>query len=239
MDERTVTTHRNPAGRVWASLGFAILMLTFACVGWIQFAQSFPPEGVFFLLALGGTPAAAALAVGLWRGVRARRTLVSTASGPIHSSGVRVAVAGLALLATGVAIVAGDTLRRHSQNRQWIAEAQAAVEDVLVAADRIPADMRERLGPFQGLSGDGFAGASWNIQGYHYLFADRNGHFANATIPVRIYVTEGSVTNRGSHEIVVQKVERDRQLYLEEAPVPKVPTEGLRITVSHPELKKL
>ncbi len=99
--------------------------------------------------------------------------------------------------------------------------------------------MKEHLGSFKGLTGRRIGGAAWNIQGYEYLVADRDAHFTNVTVPVRIYVTEGRKTNPSSHEIVVQSVSRDQSLYLNDAPLPQSPTEGLRIMVSHPQLKRL
>jgi hypothetical protein len=240
MKQHDTLSIRNSAGLVWASLGLAITTLTFVGVGWIQLVSPVPAEGVFFLLALGGFPAALAMVLGLWRGFRAKRELLVSASDPVHSSGIRIACIGLGLLSLGVALFAGDCLRRQSQKRQWVLESQAAVEDLLHTADRIPAGMRERLGPFKGLIGKRFGGAAWNIQGYEFLIADRDAHFANATIPVRIYVTEGRKTNPESHGIVIKTVERDQSsLYLNDAPLPKYPTEGLRIMVSHPDLKKL
>lgn len=216
------------------------MTLTFAGVGWIQLVSPIPTEGVFFLLALGGAPATVAMLLGCWRGFRAKKGLLATASDPVHSLGIRTALAGLGLLLLGVTIFAGDCLRRQSQQRQWVLEAQAAVEDLLHTTDRIPADMKERLGPFKGLTGQRFGGAVWNIQGYEYLQADRDAHFAHATIPVRIYVTEGRKTNPGSREVIVLEVRRDpSSLYLNDAPLPQRPTEGLRIMVSHPDLKGL
>jgi hypothetical protein len=99
--------------------------------------------------------------------------------------------------------------------------------------------MKERLGSFKGLTGQRIGGAVWNIQDYEYLVADRDAHFTNVTVPVRIYVTEGRKTNPSSHEIVVQSVKRDQSLYLIDAPLPQDPTEGLRIMVSHPQIKRL
>jgi hypothetical protein len=121
-----------------------------------------------------------------------------------------------------------------------VLEAQAAVEDLLHTGDRIPADMKERLGPFRGLTGQRFGGAGFNIQGYEYLQADRDAHFTNATIPVQIFVTEGRKTNPGSREVVVTEVRRDESsLYLNDAALPQRPTEGLKIIVSHPDLREL
>lgn len=148
---------------------------------------------------------------------------------------IRVVLVGLALIFAGIIWLfqSGRTTQA-----KWIFEAQTAVEGILRTSNRIPAEMRERLGPFQHLSGEGWGRAVWNIQGYHYLQADRDAHFANATIPVRIYVTEGRKTSPESQEIMVKTVEKDQSsLYLIDAPRPKLPTEGLRIVVSHPDLK--
>lgn len=228
---------RSSAGIVWSSVGTIILILTYISATLIQFANPLPPEGVFFLLILGGIPAALCLLLGLRRGYRTRRDLATTTSAPTYFPGIRIAIIGLGLLLVGIFISIGSIARSRTRNVQLITEAQSAVEKVLLAADRIPTDMRERLGSFKELTGEGYGGAVWNIQSYDYLMADRDAHFGNATIPVRFYVTEGNITNPGNQTIVVLKVERDQQLYLIEAPLPKVPTEGLRIMVSHPDLK--
>jgi hypothetical protein len=161
-----------------------------------------------------------------------------TVSGQRKSTGLLWAsILGILLIV--ITVFAGDYWRRHRQKRQWVSEAQAAVEYLLQTADRIPASMKERLGPFRGLSGQRIGGAAWNTQGYEYLVADRDAHFANVTVPVRIYVIEGRRTNPSSQEIVVQSVQRDQSLYLIDATLPQEPTEGLRIMVSHPLLKRL
>ena len=87
--------------------------------------------------------------------------------------------------------------------------------------------MGERLGPFKHFTGQGFGGAVWNIQGFDYLRARREGHFENATIPVLFIVSEGRKTNAGNRDIVVMDVQvstgKDAQLI---------------IMVSHPDLQK-
>jgi hypothetical protein len=231
---------RNSAGFAWASAGVGVLILTLSGVGWIQLANPIPPEGVLIVLALGFVPAALAMLIGLRNGLQARTKFSDQTFNRVHSSGIRMALTGLGLLVTGAAIFAGDCLRRETQKTKWVQEAQAAVEKELQTADRIPKDMRIRLGPFKGFTGQGVGGALWNIQGYAYLQADRDAHFANATIPVRIYVTEGKITNPGTAAIVIQDVQRESgSLYLNDAPLPKLPIEGLRIMVSHPVLRRL
>lgn len=163
VDEQTVSVHRNSVGFVCASLGLAILTLTLVGVGWIL-VDPVPPEGVFALLALGGVPATIAMLLGLWRSFLTKKEFLTSASGPIHSPGIRLALIGLGLLLIGIAIFAVDCVRRQSQKRQWITQAQDAVVDVLHASDRIPADMRKRLGPFRSLTGERYGGPSWNIQ---------------------------------------------------------------------------
>lgn len=230
---------QNPAGLVWTLLGVAILTLTLAGVGWVRLTDPLPPEGMLALLGLGSVPAALALFVGLGRAYFAKRKLVASATGPVRSPGLRVAGVGLGLLVLGVAIVTADSWRGQRQQQQWVAEAEAIVEDLLRNADSIPEEMRERLGAFERLTGGGYGGAAWNIQGYEYFSADRQAHFANATIPVKIFVTEGRITNPGSREVVVQEVAGD--LLSLDAPMSKdtpIPRgKGLRIMVSHPELK--
>ena len=240
MGKSSISALQNSAGFAWASSGLGVLILTLTGVGWIQLLDPVPPEGVFFLLALGCFPAALAMLIGLRNGIRAKKKLSDVASVHVRSSGICTALAGLGMLAVGVAIFTGDCWRRETQKTQWVQEAQVAVEKLLHAADRIPADMRVPLGSFTGLTGHGFGGAAWNIQGYEYLIADRDAHFANAKIPVRIYVTEGRKTNPGIAAIVVQAIKRDSSsLYLSDAPLPKRPIEGLRVTVSHPALGRL
>lgn len=239
MDKQTVSAYRNSAGLVWASLGLAIMTLTFFGVGWIQLMNPVPTEGVFFLLALGGVPATLAMFLGLWRGLRAKREYLAFSPNPVSSPGIRIAGAGIGLLLLGVALFAGDCLRRQNQKRQWMAEAQTAVEEVLHAADRIPADMRERLGPFKDLTTRGLGGPVWNIGAWHFLRTDGEAQFHNGMIPVKIYITRGEKTKGKSQEVVVQKVERNGQLYPFYRGVSIVPTEGLEFWVSHPDFKKL
>ena len=224
---------QNSCGSVWASLGFVIMVLTLVIVGWNQLPETIglPQEGVIFLLVSGGVPATISMLVGLWRGVRKRNELQATASVPICSSGIRIAVIGLGLLLIGVSVLAEDCVRKQANQKRWVSEAQNTVEDVLRSA-RIPADMSERLGPFKHFTGQGFSGAVWNIQGYDYLHADRDAHFERGRIPVRFYVTEGRVTNPGSRETVVMEVTKP-SLYSKGAPLP---IEGLHMMVSHPEL---
>ena len=52
----------------------------------------FPPEGVFFLLALGGVPAALSMLLGLGCGFRAKRKLFASASG-LGEIGATIAIA--------------------------------------------------------------------------------------------------------------------------------------------------
>ena len=236
LKERNAFSQRNSSGFVWASVGLAITTLTLVGVGWIQRVDPFPIGGVYSLLALGGGPAALVMLLGLWRGFRAKRELLASASGPICSTGIRIAVAGLGLLLLGVAIFAFDCWSRQEQEEQWVAEAQAAVAVLLQTTERIPGDMVTRLGPFQRFTGEGQFGPAWNIQGYHYKIADRDAHFANATIPVRIYVTEGRTTNQGNENLVVQKVNKV-PLYLQNAPIPKESQRPCGRPVSQPAYK--
>lgn len=235
MDDRATSIQRNSAGLVCASVGISILTLTFIGVGWVQFVDSLPPEGMVLLLALGGGPATIALVLGLRLGLQAKTKLSASTSDPICSSGIRVAGIGLGLLLLGAAFFGGDCIRREMQKSRWVAEAQVVVEEVLTAGSRIPTPLKERLGSFQSLTGVSHDGPSWNIEGQFYLIADRTASFANGTIPVRIYVTEGSKTNKGNVNIVVQTLEI-QQLYLQDAPIPKVPMDGLKIMVSHPAI---
>ncbi len=222
----------NSSGFVTASVGLVITALTLVGVAYIQLVNPVPPEGVFFLLALGGIPAAIAMLLGLWQGVHEKRMLLAPDSGPISSSGIRIAGAGLGLLLLGVVIFAGDCLRRQSLQRQWFADAQVAVEEVLHSADRIPADMRKRLGPFQGLTSRG-------IGGWQFLRTDGEAQFNNGMIPVRIYVTCYEKTNDKSQEVVVRKVERNNQLYPYFRGETTSTMGGLEFWVSHPDFKDL
>ena len=226
-------TMQNSCGSAWASLGFVIMVLTLVIVGWNQLPENIglPQEGVIFLLAAGGVPATIAMLVGLWRGVRKRNELRATASAPICSSGIRIAVIGLGLLLMGVTVLAADCVRKQANQKRWVSEAQVKVEDALRSA-RIPADTSERLGLFKHFTGQGFSGALWNIQGYDYLIAERDAHFEGGTTPVRFYVTEGRITNPGSRDTVVMEMTGDT-FYQTGA---SRPIAGLRFMVSHPEL---
>jgi hypothetical protein len=229
---RNALSQRNSSGFVSASVGLVITTLTLVGVAYIQLVNPVPPEGVFFLLALGGIPATIAMLLGLWQGFHEKRMLLASASGPINSSGIRIAGAGLGLLLLGVVIFAGDFLRRQSLQRQWFADAQVAVEEVLHSADRIPADMRKRLGPYQGLTTRG-------IGGWQFLRTDGEAQFNNGMIPVRIYVTCYEKTNDNSQEVVVRKVERNNQLYPFFRGETTSTMEGLEFWVLHPDVKEL
>lgn len=204
------------------------MLLTLGIVGWNQFPENIglPMEGVVFLLAVGGVPASIAMVVGLWRGVQKKNELRATASVPICSTGIRIAMIGLVLLLLGVTFLVEDCVRKHANQKQWVSEAQVKIEQAL-RSDRVPHDMGERLGPFKHFTGQGFGGAVWNIQGFDYLRARREGHFGNATIPVLFIVSEGRKTNAGNRDIVVMDVQvstgKDAQLI---------------IMVSHPDLQK-
>jgi len=236
MKASDTSVMQNSAGIVWASAGIVLLTLTFVGVGCVQASDPLPPEGVFALLALGGVPATIAMLMGFLRGFVAKKEFLDSDS--VYSSGIRRALFGLGLLSLGVALFAGDCWRRHVQKRRWMAEAQAAVEDVLHTADRIPEEMRERLGPFKSLDGQNFYRAG-GVLGGPNLRANRDAHFANATIPVRIWVRRlGKTTQRGQ-EIVVESVERNQQLYLIYRGQPQGMTEGLEIWVLHPDYRRL
>lgn len=235
MSEREISRDRNLAGIVWSSIGLALVILTLVGVALLQFLDPIPWEGAALLLGIGSVPAMTAILLGFCRGHRARKRTLHKSSRSVNTCSARIALIGVGLLLLGIAIFAGDTLRRQWLERKWVAEAEAAVEEVLHAAHLIPEDMRERLGPFQRLSGTLYGGPSWNVLGYHYLTADRAGHFANGTIPIDLFITRG-----GFEKSVVQSVEkRQLILYLEEESMSKGSMEGLKITVSVPNLREL
>jgi hypothetical protein len=118
-------------------------------------------------------------------------------------------------------------------------EAQTAVEQVLHTADRIPADMRERLGSFKELTTRDIGGPSWNIGAWRFLRTDGEAQFQNGVIPVRIYITRGEKTEGRNQEVSVEKVERNQQLYPFYRGITIEPTEGLEFLVSHPDFKEL
>lgn len=230
---------RNPAGVVGAAVGLAMAAVTLVGAGAVQLRNPLPPEGAFALLALGGVPAIFSMLVALWRGVRARRKLAASATGPIDSPGIRLAVTGLGLTALGAAFVTNDWWRRAQEQEGWVSEAQLAVESLLRHGERIPVELREELGDFRALTGEGFGGKFWNSQDFHYLIADRDAHFANGTIPLRIVVTGTTRAHTADHGITVHKVRLNTSnLYLQDTPLPKNPLTGLEIWVLHPELRR-
>jgi cytochrome c-type biogenesis protein CcmH/NrfF len=241
MVDSEASSVKNPAGVVWSSLGLALTTLILLGVGLVYLINLEPEfySSVLFLLA--GPLAALLLIVGLWRGVRAKKRLASDGYASSSSRGITAALGGLGLLLLGFAlfwIVAQLKYnQQHAREQRWVNEAQAVVEKLLEDGDQIPEPMRRRLGAFESLRGERFSGAVWNTQGYEYLIADRDAHFANATIPVRFYITEGQTTNPGSRDIVVKELRETEQLYLEDAPLPKLPVPGLELKVSHPDLK--
>jgi hypothetical protein len=109
---------------------------------------------------------------------------------------------------------------------QWCAEAQAAVESWLRADTNNL--FTPKYGKFVSLQGTGFVrSAVWNIQGYDYITLHRTGHFADGTIPVTIYVTEGAVTAPGQTTVGTPVLEG-----------PVTSAQGARIFISHPKVGK-
>lgn len=242
MKEQDTLSRRNSAGLAWALSGFAILTLTLIVVGWIQFGPlgpPLPPEGVFALLAFGGIPASLAMLLGLRQSLRAKRELFAVSIGTVVSPGIRIAGVGFGLLMTGVVFFVADCTRRNSLDRQWIAEAQLAVEEVLHDGNRIPSAMRQRLGPFKNLTTRGLTGPAWESSGY-ILRTDGKAQFDGGMIPVRIYVT-GSENLQGNRNqgVVVVRVETNTQLYPFYREELTGTMEGLEFWVIHPQVELL
>lgn len=109
---------------------------------------------------------------------------------------------------------------------QWCAEAQAAVESWLRADTNNL--FTPKYGKFVSLKGSGYVWPpAWNIQGYDYIALHRTGHFADGTIPVTIYVTEGALTAPGQTNLGIPVLD---------GPVTDV--QGARIFISHPKVGK-
>jgi serine/threonine-protein kinase len=110
--------------------------------------------------------------------------------------------------------------RVERQETVWVSEAQAIVRDYL--ARNPDHSIPSQFGAFKQLTGKGHMFPPWNIQGYQYLSADRNAVFADGTVPLRIYVTEGRKTMPDSSSITVYRTGQ---------------SDGrLEIFVSHPDL---
>lgn len=122
-----------------------------------------------------------------------------------------------------VALVWNGQLKKRLHER-CAAEGQASTEKFLHSDAAVA--LTEAYGPFIQLSGQGFFYPVWNTMGYLYLTLDRKGVFQRATIPIRIYVTEGRATAPGSNQLGQPTIEGSFN-----------PTQGARISVSHPDLK--
>lgn len=81
---------------------------------------------------------------------------------------------------------------RIIKERRWVGAAQAVVEDYL--RNPPPGTVRDAVGGFKHLSGNGYHYPFWNINEAH-LIAVRTAHFAEGAIPVRIYVWEPAEEN--------------------------------------------
>ncbi len=93
----------------------------------------------------------------------------------------------VAVLACAVLAVVLPRVERASRERRWVDAACAAAEEYLRAA---PApDVPGGAGAFQGLSGDGYSHPVWNINAPH-LIVHREARFANAALPLSVYVWE-------------------------------------------------
>jgi hypothetical protein len=128
----------------------------------------------------------------------------------------------------------------NSQETQWVEEAQAAVEAFLrngkQAANgpetgnidnKVVFDKEaiiEKFGSLQSISGSGYGHPAWNIQGYHYLTAQRTAHFSKGPVPLKIQVTEGRVTAPSRTDICVK------------AGIQYDSANHMTIFVSHPQL---
>ena len=119
-----------------------------------------------------------------------------------------------------------------------MSEAVVIVEQILADEDRIPADMRQRLGRFEDLSTREPVGSSaWMARGW-LLHANGEAEFQRGTIPIRICIFQ-MTDNRSNQEITVLKVEKNKQLYPYYRGQPIDPMEGLEFWVAHPDAKVL
>lgn len=213
---------QNSAGVVWSWLGWMTLVVMVALLGWAR-GQAAPPTGMLVLAGLGCSLTALTLVIALNAGFRGRQKLLAAESPPVSSNGRRLALAGLACLAMIGSVVGLDSYLRLRREQKCVAEAEAAVE-AHFQRNLEPAAMA-RLGNFQNMTGEGYFYPMWNIQGYRYLTANRIARFANVSVPIRIYVTEGGKTLPGSQEVVIQRV--DFNVY-----------HTLYVYVSHPALRE-
>lgn len=134
---------------------------------------------------------------------------------------------GPALMAMFCAtILAPDILQAADVRTQWCAEAQAAVESWLRADTNNL--FTPKYGKFVRLEGSGYQWPPvWNIQGYDYITLHRTGHFADGTIPIKIYVTEGAVTAPGQTNLGIPVLDG-----------PVTDAQGAGIFISHPKVGK-
>jgi hypothetical protein len=136
---------------------------------------------------------------------------------------VAAALLFLVALSVTIAINLWKSYQQKMVEEQWVAEAQEALvaylretgADIDAAPDeetkRLGLDrgeldrsaVLEKLGSLESITGSGYSHAVWNIQGYDYLIAHREGKFSNATVPLMIYVLQGSATAPGKSAIYV------------------------------------
>jgi hypothetical protein len=156
----------------------------------------------------------------------------------------RLAIAlGVVALAGAAAVVGArlaghlaDGRRRAADETRYVAEAQAALEAYLRgeagAGDPVPAGgptalsraaARDRFGELREITGQGYGHPVWNIQGYHYLDAQRTAVFARAAVPLKIYVTEGRKTAPGEAAVRLTALRYDH-------------SNGMSAYVAHPDL---
>ena len=137
--------------------------------------------------------------------------------------GARRLRVGGALLVLGLILTSWFNSARHKwHDTRCAAEGQRQVEEFLRAdAGTVQTQLsgRNKLGAFLRLDGTGVDYPVWNIQGYHFLDLRRTAYFSAGTLPLRIIVSEGSVTAPGLKTVGKPKVER-----------------GM-IFVSHPDVK--
>ena len=125
----------------------------------------------------------------------------------------------LIFLVAGIGIMGWNTYRRHQAEAQWVLEAVHEVEQYFqegkqdaaeAGSERVKIDNQvtfdrkailDKFGTLTSIYGDGYAYPAWNIQGYHYLTAQRTMNFSKGPVPVRIHVTEGRVTAPGLTEV--------------------------------------
>lgn len=213
---------QNSAGVVWSWLGWMTLVVMVALLGWAR-VEAVSPTSMRVLAGLGSSLTALLLFIALVTGFHGRRKLLTAESQPVSSKGSRLALAGLACLAIIDSVVGLDSYLRLRQEQKCVAEAEAAVE-AHFQRNLEPAAMA-RLGTFQDMTGEGYFYPLWNIQGYHYLTANRIAQFANVSVPVRIYVREGGKINPSNQEVVIDGV--DFNVY-----------HTLYVYVSHPALRE-